>query len=87
MADDHDARLRIDQFGRQAGRMRGDAGRPLAVAENVMDRNIAAATRDIAPCLVVDNERRVGESSLQRLELHLPAPAWEPGDVCFKIHA
>ena len=87
MPDDHDARLRIDHFGRQARRMRSDTGRPLAIAEDVVDRNIAAATRDIAPALVVDNERRVGEPSVQRFELHLAAPAWQRGDARFKIHA
>ena len=85
MPDDHDARLRIDQFGRQARRMRGDAGRPLAIAEDVMGRNIAAATRDIAPAPVLDDERRVGEPSVQRLEPHLAAPAWQRCDSCFEI--
>lgn len=33
---DDDARLRVDQSGRQARRMHSDAGRPLAIAEDVM---------------------------------------------------
>ena len=56
MPKDHDARLRIDQLGRQASRMRSDAGRPLAIAEDMVDGNIAATTRDIALRSVIDDE-------------------------------
>ena len=85
MPNDHDARLRIDQFGRQARRMRSDTGRPLAIAEDVMGWNIAAATRDIALFPVIDDKCRVGKPSVQRFELHLAAPAWQRGDSCFDI--
>jgi hypothetical protein len=62
MPDDHHARLRIDQFGRQARRMGSDAGCALAVAEDVVDWNIAAATRDVALAPVGDDECRVGKA-------------------------
>ena len=65
--------------------MRSDARRPLAIAEDVVDRNIAAATRDIALAPVIDDERRVGKPAVQRFELHLAAPAWQRGDSCFEI--
>jgi len=51
----------------------------------VVDRNIAAATCDIALAPVIDDERRVGKTSVQRFELHLAAPAWQRGDSCFEI--
>ena len=85
MPKDHDARLRIDQFRRQARRMRGDAGRPLAIAEDVVNGNIAAATCDVALLPVVDNECRVGEPSVQWLQPHLATPAWQRGDSRFEI--
>jgi hypothetical protein len=85
MPNDHDARLRIDQFGRQAHRMRSDAGRPLAIAEDMVGWNISAATRDIALSPVIDDECRVGKPSVQRFELHLAAPAWQGGNSCFEI--
>jgi len=86
MPNDHDARLRIDQFGRQARRVRSDVDRPLAIAEDVVDRNVAAATRHVALSSVIDDECRVGKPSGQRFELHLAAPAWQRGDSCFEIN-
>jgi hypothetical protein len=85
MANDHDARFHIDHFGRQASRMGGDARCSLAIAEDVVSRNIAAATCDIALASVIDDESRVGKTSAQRFELHLVAPAWQRGYSCFEI--
>jgi len=85
MPDDHDARLRIDQFGRQARRVGSDAGCALAVAEDVVGWNVAAATRDVALAPIGDDECGVGKPSVQRLGLHLAAPAWQCCDSCFEI--
>jgi len=62
-----------------------DARRPLAIAEDVVGRNVAAATCDIALAPVIDDERRVGKASVQGFELHLAAPAWQRGDSCFEV--
>jgi hypothetical protein len=66
--------------------MRSDAGRPLAIAEDVVGGNIPAATRDVALSPVIDDECGVGKPSVQRFELHLAAPARERGDSCFEIY-
>src|SRR3989442_12529687 len=65
--------------------MRSAGGGPLTIAEDVVDWNIAAATRDIALSPVIDDECRVGKPSMQRFDLHLAAPAWQRGDSCFEI--
>ncbi len=45
-AHHQDAGLGMDDLGREAGGMRGDRGRALAVAEHVMDGNVVAAAHD-----------------------------------------
>ena len=45
-AQHRDAGLDMDDLGRQARLERRDRGRALAVAEDVMDRNVAAAAHD-----------------------------------------
>ncbi len=65
---DHDARLGVDHFRRQPRRVRGDTGRALAVAENVMDRQVVSAARDEAIAssrttnAVLDSPPRSGSS-------------------------
>jgi hypothetical protein len=84
--NDHDARFRIDQFGRQAHRVRRDGGRPLAIAEDVVAWNIPATTNDIALAPFIDHECSVGKPSEQRFQFHLAAPAGQRGDSRFEIN-
>jgi hypothetical protein len=65
--------------------MGSDAGCALAVAEDVVGWNVAAATRDVALARIGDDECRVGKPSVQRLERYLAAPAWQCCDSCFEI--
>ena len=65
--------------------MRSNAGSPLTIAEDMVDWNVASATRNITISPVIDDECRVGKTSVQRLNLHLASPTWKRGDSCFEI--
>ena len=74
-----DAGLDMHHLGRQAGLEGGARGRPLAVAEDVMDRDVAAAAHDEFRSRVLGQEGEVAEAALQRLERNLAPPA---GQAC-----
>ena len=75
MAENHDAGFRMDELGRQAGAMGGTAHGALAVAEDVMDRDIAAAAGDEFFIPVGDDKRGVAQAALQRFEQDFGLPA------------
>jgi hypothetical protein len=60
-----------------------DARRALAFAEDVVDRNVVTASRDVSLGAIDDEERRVGEPARQRFELHFATPARQGGDSRF----
>ena len=77
--------LGIDDLGRQARLERRNRRRPLAVAEDMMDRDVLAAAGDELLAAMRDHERDVGEPALQRREFDRGLPAGEPCDPFFQL--
>ncbi len=59
--------------------------RALAVAEHVMDSDVAAAAGNVFQGTVGDHERGVAQASFERLEGYLPRPADKRADAGFEI--
>jgi hypothetical protein len=76
-ADHHDSRFGVREFRREPGRICGDGGRALTIAEDVMGRNVVAAPHDEALATVIDDEGDVRQTSAQRLDRHLRSPGWQ----------
>jgi hypothetical protein len=73
-AHDEDARLRMDDFGRDPGTMGGLTRRPLVEAHHMVDRDIVADTDDEALAGVLDQEIDIGDPAGEphRLDRALP---------------
>ena len=80
VAEDDDARLAMDHLGRQSRGVRSDARSALAIAEDVVDGNVAAASRDETSYAVSDDESRIGEPAAERFDFHFAAPARQRSD-------
>jgi hypothetical protein len=75
MAEDHDAGFGMDELGRQAGAVGGNAHGALAVAKDVVDGDIAAAAGHEFLIPIGDDIRGVAQAALQWFEHDLGLPA------------
>ena len=84
-AHHEEATLGVDDFGREAGGMRGHGGRSLAITEDVMDWNVVAATHDELLAGILDDKGQVGQPAGQRRHGHRTAPTRQRRDPPFEV--
>ena len=80
VAHDEDARLGVDDLGRDAGVEGGLARRALVEAHDLVDGDIVADADDVARTAVLDDEVDVGEAAAEALRPDGTLPDRKAGD-------